>query len=108
MNSELLKKIGFDSIDPAYFIIGLLVICIGLLVYIILVNKKLKKLDGKYNEFISGKDGKTLEDVILKRFSEVDELKAANKQTNEKIEDINENLLSTFQKIGIVKYDAFK
>lgn len=107
MNSELLKKIGFDSIDPAYFIIGLLVICIGLLVYIILVNKKLKKLDGKYNEFISGKDGKTLEDVILKRFSEVDELKAANKQTNEKIEDINENLLSTFQKIGIVKYDAF-
>lgn len=108
MQSELLKTIGFDKIDPAYFIIALLVICIGLLVYIILVNKKLNELNGKYKTFMSGKDGKTLENVVAKRFSQVDELIQCNKNMNEKIEEINENLLSTFQKIGIVKYDAFK
>lgn len=107
MESELLKTIGLDKLDPAYFIIALLVICIGLLVYIIAVNKKLNKLNEKYKSFMSGKDGKTLENVIAKRFSQVDELIRCDKQTNEKIDEINDNLLSTFQKIGIVKYDAF-
>lgn len=107
MESELLKTIGLDKLDPAYFIIALLVICIGLLVYIISVNKKLNKLNEKYKFFMSGKDGKTLENVIEKRFSQVDELIRCDKETNVKIDEINDNLLSTFQKIGIVKYDAF-
>lgn len=107
MNSELLKSIGIDNIDPAYFVIGLLVICIGLLIYIIYTNSKIKKLTEKYNKFMSGKDGKSLEGAVAKRFSQVDELINCNKQTNTKIEEINENLLMTFQKIGIVKYDAF-
>lgn len=107
MNSELLKKIGIESIDPAYYIIGLLVVCIGLLAYIIVVNKKINKLNEKYKKFMSGKDGKSLENVIAKRFSQVDELINGEKIINKKIEDINENLLTTFQKIGIVKYDAF-
>lgn len=107
MESELLKTIGLDKLDPAYFIIALLVICIGLLVYIISVNKKLNKLNEKYKSFMSGKDGKTLENVIEKRFSQVDELIRCDKETNVKIDEINDNLLSTFQKIGIVKYDAF-
>jgi Cft2 family RNA processing exonuclease len=107
MNSELLKKIGIDNIDPAYFIIGLLIICIGLLIYIIYTNKKIAKLTDKYKKFMSGKDGKSLENVVEKRFSQVDDLIECDKITNNKIEEINENLLTTFQKVGIVKYDAF-
>ena len=72
MNSELLNKIGIGEIDPAYFIIGLLVICLGLLIYIIATNKKIKTLNEKYKKFMSGKDGKTLENTIAKRFSQVD------------------------------------
>lgn len=107
MQSELLKTIGLDKIDPAYFVIALLVICIGLLVYIISVNKKLNQLNEKYKKFMGGKDGKTLEHLIEKRFSQVDDLIQCDKKTNEKIKEINENFLITFQKIGIVKYDAF-
>ena len=107
MNSELLNKIGIGNIDPAYFIIGLLVICIALLAYIIFVNKKLEKLNAMYKKFMSGKDGKTLENVIARRFTQVDELIECDKKTNAKIDDINENMLLTFQKLGIVKYDAF-
>ena len=51
MNSELLNKIGIGEIDPAYFIIGLLVICLGLLIYIIATNKKIKILNEKYKKF---------------------------------------------------------
>lgn len=108
MESELLKSIGFDKIDPAYYIIALLVLCIGLLIYIIVVNRKLNVLNNKYKSFMSGKDGKSLEHVIETRFSQMDEILRFDKEMSKKIEDINENLLTTFQKIGIVKYDAFK
>ena len=107
MESELLKTIGFDKIDPAYFIIALLMICVGLLIYVILVNIKLNKLNNKYKSFMSGKDGKTLENVIERRFSQIDELIRCDKEMRKKVDAINENLLVTFQKIGIVKYDAF-
>lgn len=107
MQSELLEKMKLDSIDPAYFIVGLLAVCIILLMYIILVNKKLNKLSAKYAKFMEGKDGKSLERAFGKRFSQIDELIIKNKDTDKKINDINENMLETFQKLGIVKYDAF-
>ena len=107
MNSELLNKIGIGEIDPAYFIIGLLVICLGLLIYIIATNKKIKTLNEKYKKFMSGKDGKTLENTIAKRFSQVDELINLDKTKDERLDEINEKLQIAFQKIGIVKYDAF-
>lgn len=107
MNSELLKIIGIDNIDPAYFIIGLLVICIGLLIYIIYTNRKIKKLTEKYQKFMSGKDGESLESEVIKRFSQIDKLINCDKIINNKINEINDNLLRTFQKVGIVKYDAF-
>ena len=104
MNSELLNKIGIGEIDPAYFIIGLLVICLGLLIYIIAT---IKILNEKYKKFMSGKDGRTLENIIAKRFSQVDELIDLDKTKDERLDEINENLQIAFQKIGIVKYDAF-
>jgi hypothetical protein len=57
---------------------------------------------------MSGSNGKDLEEVILTRFSEIDFLKVENKKIKTKLENISETLLSTYQKIGIVKYDAFK
>lgn len=107
MDSKLLKNLGISEIDPAYFIIGLLVICIGLLVYIIITNQKIKKLTNKYEKFMSGKDGKSLENVIAKRFSQVDDLIARDAKKEIIIKEIQENLMVVYQKVGIVKYDAF-
>lgn len=107
MNSELLEKLGLQELDPAYFIIGLLIISIGLLVYIIIVNNQLKKMQKSYKKFMSGKDGKSLENVILRRFDQIDDLILRDKEMDDKIDEISENLLTVFQKIGIVKYDAF-
>ena len=107
MNSRLLEKIGLDKLDPAYFIIGLLIICLGLLIYMILVNKKLTRMQRQYKKFMSGKDGKSLESVILKRFDQIDDLIDNSQELDKRIDDISENLLTVFQKLGIVKYDAF-
>lgn len=107
MNSNILEKIGLGELDPAYYIIGLLLITIGLLVYTMIMNKKLNEMQKKYKKFMSGKDGKSLENVILRRFDQIDDLIANDRELDERIEKITENLVTVFQKIGIVKYDAF-
>ncbi len=107
MNSELFEAIGIGNLDPAYLFLGLLLLIIGLLVYAISTGKKLKKLEQKYDKFMRGKDAETLEDVIYKRFDEVDTLLEENKIKTKQIADIFENLQYTVQKCGIVKYDAF-
>lgn len=56
---------------------------------------------------MTGKDGKSLEDAVAKRFSQVDKLIEENKKKTVEIEDIFNNLKISVQKVGIVKYDAF-
>ena len=107
MNSNILEKLGMNTIDPAIFIIVLLVICIGLLVYNIINSKKIKKLTEKYNKFLKGKDAETLEDVIFKRFEEIDRLVVSDRVKTGQIQEIFDNLTVVYQKTGIVKYDAF-
>jgi hypothetical protein len=91
-----------------YICIGLTTFSIILFIFLIVVSAKQKKLNAKYNEFMTGASGKNLEEQVISRFSEVDHLKSDTKNINVEIEKIKENLLTTYQKIGVVKYDAFK
>ena len=107
MNSELLNKIGLGNIDPAYFIIGLLVLIVCLFIYILVLQHKLNKTIENYRKFMTGKDGKSLEQTIARKFAQMDTLQFNNKQITDKVENVADVLGRTFQKIGIVKYDAF-
>lgn len=107
MNSEIFKTLGIDNIDPAFIFLGIIVLFIGFLVWNIILVKKNKKLNKRIDKFLKGKDAKSLEDILSKRFEEVDTLIASDKTNKTQIKDIQENLLNTFQKSGIVKYDAF-
>ena len=81
-----------------------LIVMLGLLIYFILQFNKLKK---KHEAFLTGKDGNNLEEVILRRFKEIDTLKVQAKTNKDGIAAINEEMLSVYKKVGIVKYDAF-
>jgi hypothetical protein len=100
----------FDNlgIDIGYFLIGFAAFSIILFLLCIILFLKLSKLNKKYKKFMVGADGKSLESQFLKRFSEVDELKEENYNIKEKLDKVIDNLLIAYQKIGIVKYDAFK
>ena len=56
---------------------------------------------------MKGKDGRTLEDSIFERFEELDNLTEMTIKNRQAIRKINEEMMSNFQKVGIVKYDAF-
>lgn len=93
--------------NSTYIILALAILVIVLIALVIYNTLRINKLNAKYEAFISGKDGKTLEDTILTRFKEVDELKESNNINKKQIALINEEMLSTYKKVGIVKYDAF-
>lgn len=103
----MLDFFGLFSADTLYVILGMAVVMAVMLVFLIINSVKIKKMKLTYTSFMSGKDGKSLEEVILKRFKEVDELKKEDAAKKVQLDDINESLRFAFSKMGMVKYDAF-
>ena len=93
--------------DTDYIIIRLAAVVVILLVLYIVNTVQMNKLKKRYNIFMSGKNAKTLEDTLIKRLDQVDTLIAANSTNEKNIDKLFSNMKFTFQKIGLVKYDAF-
>lgn len=91
----------------AYILLGMAGIILILLILVIINIVQNKKLKRKYREFMMGKDCRSLEDNLIQRVSEIEDLIACNKENKENIEKISQSLNNTFQKVGMVKYDAF-
>lgn len=85
----------------------LLIFIIFLFIVTINTRKKLKQLTRNYTDFMRGKDAESMEEAILRKFAEVDNLEEKDKQKQQKIEELYEKLKGVYQKMGIVKYDAF-
>lgn len=108
MSSPILEYLASFGIDPAYIIIGLLVIMIIMIILYIRVLCKFKKFYRAYDRFMRGKDMESMEDTIIKQFDRLDALEKSDETKKKQIEDIFENLQSVYQKTGLVKYDAFR
>ncbi len=102
---ELFNRLG---IDGSYIVLGITAALLLIFIIQIVILVKQSKLKKKYNAFMEGSEGKTLESTILNRFQEIDQLKEDSKSTKASIHRITENLLNAYQKSSIVKYDAFK
>lgn len=92
----------------AYIILGLAGLSLILLIFIIILTVKQSKLNKKYKKFMTGASGENLESQVISRFADIDSLKIDTKNITEEMAKVKENLLITYQKVGVVKYDAFK
>lgn len=100
--------LGFDVDFLIFGIMGfLLILVIFLLIMTINTRKKLKQLTRNYNDFMRGRDAESMEEAILRKFAEIDDLREEDKKKQQKIEELYEKLKGAYQKMGIVKYDAF-
>lgn len=102
--SAIFEALG---IDPGIVIIMLLVLSIILLVNVISSNMRLSRLERKYKLFMKGADGKSLEKVLARKFTQIDHLFEAKEDHAKDIEAIKKNLKVIFTKYGVEKYDAF-
>ena len=88
--------------------IALSVVCIILGIIMIVVLCKLKKLRRRVDALTRGKDTESMEDVILNFFERIESLEEGENITKSDLKDIKDNLKITYQKKGLVKYDAFR
>ena len=98
------QYLGFDS---DYIIIGLAVLVLILIILMIVNVVQMRKLKKKYKIFMSGKNAKNLEETLIRRLDQVDDLIIANSANEKNIRTLYKNMQKTYQKMGLVKYDAF-
>lgn len=108
MNSKLLESIGLGNLDIAYVLIGFLAIILVLMVLVIVQIVKTSKLKKRYEKFMRGKEVKSLEQEIIGLYEDNKFLKITTEKNKTDIRNLYKKLESAFQKVGLVKYDAFK
>lgn len=87
--------------------IALLVVVAIMLILLIINTVWIVQLRKRYRIFMTGKNAKNLEKTLIERLDQVDELIKANAANEKDIQRIFANMKFTFQKVGLVKYDAF-
>lgn len=85
----------------------LVVVVIAFVALSIVLLCKVIDLKKKYEAFMKGADGATLESSMLTKYKEIEKIKKENKLNAEKLDVTCETLINAFQKMGLVKYDAF-
>ena len=108
VNNNLLTKIGLGSIDIGYIFIGLIILNLILLILVIVMLTKIGKLNKRCNSFMKGKAGKSLEQDIVRLYEDNQILKTGMNDNKRDIRSIRKQLTKAFQKIGIVRYNAFQ
>ena len=86
---------------------GLAALTVLLLLIVFINIIQMHKLKKKYKMFMDGKNAKTLEESILSRMDQIDHLISSTQKNESDIQKIYKNMKTTFQKVGLVKYDAF-
>ena len=95
------------GISTDYVIIGLAALVLLMMILLIVFIVQMSKLKKRYKIFMQGSNAKSLEDTLIYRLEQVDELIEANASNERNIDAIIKNMKGCFQKIGLVKYDAF-
>ena len=96
------------GIDTAYILAGMLALILILLILIIATLCKLKKLRRKLDRYMRGKDAESLEETILSCIEKAEKVDQMNHILREDIIGLRKNQKITFQKMGMVKYNAFR
>ena len=96
------------GIDIGYVVIGMAGVIFIMFIMLIVTMAKNASMRKKYKVFMDGESGKNLEKSILDKFASIDTLEANVDDIYGQIKAINGQLVTAYQKIGLVKYDAFK
>lgn len=107
MNYNLLEGTGIGSFDLTYLFIAAYALILILLIIVIVQTVKISKLSKRYKAFMSGKNAKSLEKDIEGIFEDNKFIKASMEKNRKDIQSLYRKFEGAFQRVGIVKYDAF-
>ncbi len=108
MSSAFFESIGLGFVDIGYILLGMTAAILILFILLIIQISKASKLKKKYEKFMTGKDAKSLEKEISGLFEDINLMKVTVDKNKKDIRKLFHNMEYTYQKCGIVKYDAFQ
>jgi len=101
---NLINEVGIEN-----SIVILLIINVILLIAMVIAIVKILKLNKKYNVFIKKLgNGKNIEEDLETYMYRVEKVEKQNLEIVTDISDLNKVLRNCIQKVGIVRYSAFK
>ena len=107
MNYNLLEEMGFGSFDLTYLFIAAYSMILILFIIVVVQTIRIGKMSKRYKKFMSGKNAKSLEQDIEGIFEDNKFIKASTEKNRKDIQALYRKFEGAFQKVGIVKYDAF-
>lgn len=110
MDSLLLNQLGFASFDMGYLLIAVAALTVIVLVTIILLIVQIVKtgrLKKRLDKFLIGKDAASLEQDIISLCEDNQFLRNSTEKNKKDIRNLYKQMEGAYQKMGLVKYDAF-
>ena len=95
--------IGMETDLITLILVGIIIL---FLILIIVLFVKLSGVKNRMNAFTNGEDGRSLEESFRKKFENMDFVNAKLSEIDGRLDMIDRNLMITFQRYSIVKYDA--
>lgn len=108
IESNFLNLMGLGNFDIGYVLLGLAIIIVILLIMIIVSLSKISKLQKRLKKFMKGKDAQSFEKEIVGLYEDNKFLKNMVDTNKRDIRDLNKRFTKAFQKVGLVKYDAYQ
>lgn len=107
MSSPLMEALGIAGMDVAWLFIAIFLLMIIIIVLLIIQITKYNKLKKKYDKFMKGKDSKSLEQDIIALFEDNKFIKNESEKNRKALREVLRRQEYCYQKIGLIKYDAF-
>lgn len=88
-----------------------LMLFINIILFILYITNVIymKKIKKEYHSFIQKLgNGNNIEDILKQQLSKLEELDGKNQELYAFCKDINQNMKKCIQKVGIIRYSAFK
>ena len=91
-----------------YIILSLAVITLLLFVIVIMLFKKVDKVDSRYRKMMRGVNGNNLEEVVTNYMNNIDKASKRAKKDLDENKILQEQIVGCVQKVAIVRYKAFE
>jgi hypothetical protein len=108
MNSKILDNLGLGKMDSGIIIIVLAALALVSLIISLIILVKFVKLNKRYQKFMQGNTARSLEEDLVRLYEDTKYVKLSVEKNRKDIAILYEKVATAFQKIGLVKYDAFQ
>lgn len=107
-SSIILDQIGLGNLDIGYILLAFAILFVILIVLNIVSIIRIRNLTKRLKKFMKGKDARSLEKEIIGLYEDNKFLKNMTENNKKDIRNLNKRFAKAFQKIGLVKYDAYQ